>query len=200
MKQDDTMEHAPPASAGARPYIVKTYDRWIILAIVLIGGWLLFRPLFAFAVYYRGLSFEHMLELTTAEHYYRKAIGIDAKVPEGWIGLSELYMMGARSDHSMYQRAADTLEGGLSFNPHNGALAFDLCRTYYEVGRKYDKARDACELATRNDPANHFAWDYAGWANLRVGNRKAALDYWREAVKRGHATAVETIKHYSSGG
>ena len=37
--------------AEVRPYIILTYDRWIILAIVLVGGWLLFRPIFSFAVY-----------------------------------------------------------------------------------------------------------------------------------------------------
>ncbi len=106
-------------------------------------------------------------------------------------------MMGTR-DHSTYQQAVDTLKGGLSFNPHNGALAFDLCRTYYEMGKDYAKARDACELSTRNDPANGFTWDYAGWANLHVGDRKAALDYWREAVKRGHTPAEKAIKRYSA--
>ena len=67
-----------------RPYIIRTYDRWIILIIVLIAGWLLFRPLMAYTVFYRGLSFERMFRLTDAEYYYRKATKVDPKVPQGW--------------------------------------------------------------------------------------------------------------------
>ena len=44
-----------------RPYIIRTYDRWIILVLVLVCGYLLFRPVIAFSAYYRGLSFERML-------------------------------------------------------------------------------------------------------------------------------------------
>ena len=193
------IELSPDAPPDARPYIVKTYDRWIILAIVLIGGWLLFRPLFAFSVYYRGLSFEHMLQPKTAEHYYRKAISVDRYVPEGWIGLGELSMMTARADRGMYQQAVDAFKQGLVYNPTSGGLAFDLCRTYYEIGKNYTAARDACELATRNNPSNGFYWDYAGWSNLRLGNMQAALEDWREAVKHGHTPAQNAIKRYAPG-
>ena len=29
-----------------RPYVVRTYDRWIILVVVITVGWFLFRPIF----------------------------------------------------------------------------------------------------------------------------------------------------------
>jgi tetratricopeptide (TPR) repeat protein len=187
--------------ADVRPYIVKTYDRWIILAIVLIGGWFLFRPLFAFAVYYRGVSFEHMLTFKPAEHYYRKAIGVDPRVPEGWQGLGELWLwtLGPVSLPSSYRDATQIFRTGLTYNPKSGALAFDLCRATYEIGKDYAQARDACELATRNWPSNAFTWDYAGWANLRLGNKEKAVAFWREAVKHGHLGAQRYIEQVSGG-
>jgi tetratricopeptide (TPR) repeat protein len=188
----------PKPAADVRPYIVKTYDRWIILVIVLVAGWFLFRPIFAFSVYYRGLSFEHMLALKTAEHYYRKAIGVDPRVPEGWLGLGTLQTMHARAQPDQYSAAIDTFTRGLDYSPHNGALAFMLCRTYYEVGRDYKGALGACRRAFANAPENAFAWDYAAWSALHVGQRDLALQYWREALRRGHWPAAGLIKRYSA--
>ena len=142
---------APHAAADVRPYIIKTYDRWIILVLVLVAGWLLFRPLFAFSVYYRGVSFEHMLRLRVAEHYYRKAISVDPKIPEGWLGLGELQMMRARSEPADYANTIDTFTRGLAFNPKSGVLAFSLCRAYYEIGKDYPHALAACQRGFQND-------------------------------------------------
>lgn len=187
-----------PKAHDARPYIIQTYDRWIILVIVLVGGWFLFRPIFAFSVYYRGVSFEHMLVLSTAEHYYRKAISVDPHVPEGWIGLGGLQMMRARAYPNDYANAVDTFTRGMSYSPHNGALPFLLCRTYYEIGKDYRNALGACQRAFESTPANTFAWDYAAWAALHLGQRDLALQYWREALRRGHAPAAGFIKRYSA--
>jgi tetratricopeptide (TPR) repeat protein len=191
---------APKAAVDVRPYIIKTYDRWIILALVLLAGWLLFRPLFAFSVYYRGVSFEHMLRLRVAEHYYRKAISVDPKIPEGWLGLGQLQMMHARSDPSEYANTIDTFTRGLSNNPKSGVLAFSLCRAYYEIGKDYPRALAACQLGFQNDDSNRFAWDYAAWASLHVGKREQALQYWHEALRRGHSPAAAFIKRYSKSG
>jgi tetratricopeptide (TPR) repeat protein len=190
----------PVETPDLRPYIIKTYDRWIILALVLVCGWVIFRPLFAFSVYYRGLSFEHMLRLDTAEHYYRKSIAVDKNIPEGWLGLGTLQMIRARAEPQEYADAVDTFTRGLGFNPKSGDLAFNLCRTYYEIGQNYPKALEACQRAFQNDPANHFAWDYAAWASLRTGNRQQALAYWREALRRGHSEARKLIERYSKNG
>jgi len=184
--------------ADVRPYIIRTYDRWIILVIVLVAGWFLFRPIFAFSVYYRGVSFEHLLHLSTAEHYYRKAISVDPQVPEGWIGLGTLQMMRAREDKGDYAGAIDTFMRGLTYSPKNGALAFLQCRNYYEIGKDYKNALDSCRRALENAPANGFAWDYAAWAALHLGERDQALQYWREALRRGHTPAAGFIKRYSA--
>lgn len=191
---------APHAAVDVRPYIIKTYDRWIILVLVLVAGWLLFRPLFAFSVYYRGVSFEHMLRLRVAEHYYRKAISVDPKIPEGWLGLGELQMMRARSEPADYANTIDTFTRGLAFNPKSGVLAFSLCRAYYEIGKDYPHALAACQRGFQNDENNRFAWDYAAWASLHVGKRDQALEYWREALRRGHSPAAAFIKRYSKSG
>ena len=188
----------PVKTADARPYIIKTLDRWIILVLVLVAGWLLFRPMFAFSVYYRGLSFEHMIRLQAAEHDYRKAIGVDPRIPEGWVGLGGMQMMRARSQPSEYATSVDTFTRGLSYNPKSGALAFSLCRLYYEVGKNYPMALGACQLAFQNDPGNRFAWDYAAWASLHVGKREQAISYWREAVRHGHTKARDFIERYST--
>ena len=199
MTSDQAVGTPPQHSAAAdeRPYIVKTYDRWIILVIVLVGGWFLFRPLFAFSVYYRGLSFEHLVALPIAEHYYRKAIGVDPRIPEGWAGLGEIQAMDARVDHARYGDALATYQKGLAYNPSSGVLAWDLCRAAYEIGKDYRLARNACELSTRNWPDNKFTWDYAGWANVRLGHKDRAIAFWREALKRGVTRAQEFIDHYS---
>ncbi|MBV8171808.1 MAG: tetratricopeptide repeat protein [Candidatus Eremiobacteraeota bacterium] len=199
-----TIQAAPAAAAGqtmgsqqVKPYIIKTYDRWIILVLVLVVGWLLFRPLFAFAVYYRGVSFEHMLALRPAEHYYRKSISVDRHIPEGWLGLGTLQAMRAPTSPADYKDAVETFTRGIENNQKSGALPWALCRVYYEVGKDYSDALNACQRAFANDPANMFAWDYAAWASLHLGHRDQALGYWREALQRGHTRAADFVKQYS---
>src|ERR1700680_1435576 len=147
-----------------RPYVVRTYDRWIILVIVLVAGYILFRPVFAFSAYYRGLSFERMLSISTAKHYYQRAIDIDANVPEGWIALGELYMMDGRVSRVDHDLAVSTLSSGAVGNPQSGSLPFLRCRTYYEQGRDLSHALQACQQSFGIDPSNKFAWDYAAWS------------------------------------
>src|ERR1700674_5194156 len=190
------MAAAPPNDV--RPYIVRTYDRWIILVLVLVAGWLLFRPVFAYTVFYRGLSFERMLQLGAAEHYYRKSIGVDPHIPESWLALGQLDMMRMHSRPDAYAGALDTLSRGADANPRSGVLPFFLCRTYYEAGHDYAKALAACKRSVANDPSLHFAWDYAGWASLQLGDRSNAVNYWRESLKHAHNPSVEAaLKKYS---
>jgi len=186
-----------PAAADVRPYVIKTYDRWIILALVLVAGWFLFRPIFAFSVYYRGLSFEHMLAVRTAEHYYRKSISVYPRIPEGWLGLGTLQMMRGRGNPGDYESAIQTFKSGIAYNPKDGLLPWQLCRAYYEIGKDYSGALGACQAAVKNDPSNKFAWDYAAWASYHLGERDQALAYWREALRRGHQRAAIFIQRYS---
>jgi tetratricopeptide (TPR) repeat protein len=181
-----------------RPYIIRTYDRWIILVIVLVVGYILFRPVFAFSAFYRGLSFERMLSIPTAKHYYERAIDIDANVPEGWIALGELYMMDGRANLADHNLAVSTFTNGAAANPRNGILPFLLCRTYYEQGRDFPHALAACRTAMRLDPANKFAWDYAAWAILQMGNSRQAIVYWRRAlaIDPNYTTARLAIQKY----
>jgi tetratricopeptide (TPR) repeat protein len=165
-----------------RPYVIRTYDRWIILVIVLVVGYILFRPMFAFSAYYRGLSFERMLSFPTAEHYYQRAIDIDKNVPEGWVGLGELYMMSGPTKRSDHDLAVSTFTNGAAANPTNGLLPFLLCRTYYEQGHDFADALPACQTSIKNDPTNKFAWDYAAWSSLQLGNARQAIVYWRRAL------------------
>ena len=191
---------APAAGADVRPYIIKTYDRWIMLVLVLVAGWFLFRPIFAFSVYYRGVSFEHMLAINIAEHYYRKSISVYPRIPEGWLGLGSLQEMRGRENPGDYQSAIETFKSGIAYNPKDATLPWQLCRTYYEIGKDYRGALGACQAALKNDPSNKFAWDYAAWASFHLGDRDQALAYWREAVKRGHLRATEFIERYSKHG
>src|SRR4029077_8299051 len=113
-------------SGDVRPYVIRTYDRWIILVIVLVVGYILFRPIFAFSAYYRGLSFERMLSIDQARHYYQRAIDIDPNVPEGWIGLGEMYMMDGRTNRADHDLAISTFANGAAANPKNALLPFLL--------------------------------------------------------------------------
>lgn len=181
-----------------RPYVIRTYDRWIILVIVLVAGYFLFRPVFAFSAYYRGLSFERMLSIPTAKHYYQRAIDIDANVPEGWIALGELYMMDGRANPVDHDLAVSTLINGAAANPKNGFLPFLLCRTYYEQGRDVTHALRACQESFAIDPTDKFAWDYAAWSALQMGNPSLAVEYWHRvlAIDPKYTTARIAIQRY----
>ncbi|HLJ82966.1 MAG TPA: tetratricopeptide repeat protein [Candidatus Eremiobacteraceae bacterium] len=165
-----------------RPYVIRTYDRWIILVIVLVVGYILFRPIFAFTAYYRGLSFERMLSIPPAMHYYQRSIDIDPNIPDGWIGLGTLYMMDGRVDKSDHDLAVSTFTRGAAANPKNGLLPFLLCRTYYEQGHDFKDALSACLESVGRDPSNKFAWDYAAWSAIQTGDPKDAIRYWTQAL------------------
>jgi tetratricopeptide (TPR) repeat protein len=168
---------------NVRPYVIRTYDRWIILVIVLVAGWLLFRPLFGYAVYYRGLSFERMLNIPEAKYYYARSTQVYPNNAEPWLALAILQSMDGRIRAADYAAALTTLKSGLSYNPHSGALAFQMCRDYYEIGRDYPSAFSACARSVRDDPSNKFAWDYGAWAATRSGDTKNAVAYLRQVLR-----------------
>ncbi len=180
-----------------RPYVIRTYDRWIILVLVVVLGWFLFRPLFGFAVYYRGVSFERMFQLQSAQHYYIKSTRIYPKLPEGWQGWAELLMMRAPSDAVVRRQAVTVLQRGMSYNPHSGVLAFDLGRTYF-MGKEYAKATQAFVQSAQLMPNDMFSWDYAAWSSLHAGDVPNALKYWRQVLRidPGNAVAHRQIAHY----
>jgi tetratricopeptide (TPR) repeat protein len=182
-----------------RPYVIRTYDRWIILVIVLVVGYILFRPVFAFSAYYRGLSFERMLSIDTAKHYYQRSIDIDANVPEGWIALGELYMINGRASREAHDSAIATFTNGAAANPKNGLLPFLLCRTYYEQGHDFAHALAACQNSVKIDPTDKFAWDYAAWSTLQLGDAKQAIGYWKIVLSLdpNYTTARIAIKKYA---
>ena len=182
------------APVDERPYIIRTYDRWIILVIVLVAGWLIFRPLIAFTVYYRGLSFERVFRLTDAEYYYRKATRVDPRVPQGWQGWGELEYSRAPGDPVARQAAIEIFGNGASFNPRYAPLAFDLGRAYF-LDRQYEKARDAFLRSAAINPNDMFSWDFAAWSSLRAGDIRRARAYWHQVLKidPGNATAARQL-------
>ena len=184
----------PGASHDVRPYVIRTYDRWIILVLVLVIGWFLFRPLIAFTVYYRGVSFERMLRLTTAEHYYAKSTRVYAKIPQGWQAWGELYLMRAPGDPVARATAVDIFSKGIARNPGYGPLAFDLGRTYL-TGKQYALARRAFELSASDMPGDMFSWDFAAWSSLHSGDVAAARKYWHKVLEidPGNATAARQL-------
>src|SRR5579864_2412381 len=187
---------ADQAMPDLRPYVIRTYDRWIILLIVLVAGWLLFRPVFAVVAAYRGVTFEASLFPDTAEHYYRKAIAIDRSVPDGWIRLGELFYNFSYGQRSRYLEAADAFEAGSAACPANGRLPFDLGRTYMLALKEPKKAEAAFRESVRRDPSDEFAWDYLGWAALKAGDRATAVAAWRQVLKinPGHDAARRAIQ------
>jgi len=163
-----------------RPYIVRMYDRWIILALILALAWFA-RPVFAYSLFYRGVTFEHMLILPTAEHYYKKSINVYDKIPQGWVGLGELYLMRAPSDRQKYADAVDTFATGLALNPGSFTLAFDLGRTYF-LGKDWRAALASFDRAVQIVPSSRFALDFAAWSAYNLGNRKLAFTYWHRLL------------------
>lgn len=187
------------APEDVRPYVVRTYDRWIILVVVLVVGWFLFRPIFGYVVYYRGLSFERMLNIDVAKLYYAKSTRVYPYLVEPWLALAVLQDMDGRVNAADYHAALSTLEEGLSYNPRSGALSFQMCRDYYEIGHDYTSAFAACSRSVADDPSNKFAWDYGAWAAHRSGDQKLAVDYWRHALKLdpNYAAAARAILRFT---
>ena len=177
-----------------RPYVIRTYDRWIILVIVLLAGWFIFRPIIAYSVYYRGVSYEHMLRLPAAEHYYAKSTRVYAKIPQGWQAWGELYLMRAPSQKSAQQTAVEIFTKGMGYNPEFAPIAFDLGRSYF-IGKNYVKAREAFERSAHYAPDDMFSWDFAAWWSLKSGNVKLARQYWHEVLRidPGNATAARQL-------
>lgn len=189
---------AANAATDIRPYVIRTYDRWIILVIVLVAGWLLFRPVFAVIAAYRGVTFESALVPDTAEHYYKKAIAIDPNVADGWIRLGELYYFFSFGDRKRDELAAATFEAGERAVPGNAKLPFDLGRTYLVRLDQPKKAEAALRTAVQRDPSNEFAWDYLGYAAVRSGDRRYALQCWRQVLKIDpkHDSARRALARY----
>jgi len=187
-----------PKQNEVKPYVIRTYDRWIILVIVLVGGWLLFRPVFAVVAAYRGVTFEAALVPATAEHYYKKAIAIDPQVPDGWIHLGEFYYFWSRGDRSRYELAAQTFEAGMQAVPDNARLAFDLGRVYLLKLHEYKQAEQALRVSVQRDPTSEFGWDYLAYAALKSGDRRYALACWRQVLKinPGHESARKALQEY----
>ena len=187
---------APPVDQ--RPYVIKTYDRWIILIIVLVAGWFLFRPIFAVVAAYRGVTFEAALVPDTAEHYYKKAVAIDPSVPDGWIHLGELYYFWNLGKQGRYVEAAKTFADGVLACPTNATLAFDLGRTYLLKLDDPKRAEAALREAVARDPNNEFAWDYLAYAAVRSGDRRFALECWRRVLKIDphHDSARKALAQY----
>ncbi|HEY7992818.1 MAG TPA: tetratricopeptide repeat protein [Candidatus Eremiobacteraceae bacterium] len=181
-----------------RPYVIRTYDRWIILVIVLVGGWLLFRPIFAVVAAYRGVTYEAALFPDSAEHYYKKAIAIDPAVPDGWIHLGELYYFWSQSKQSRLQEAASTFEAGEKAVPGNATLPFDLGRIYLLKFHDYKNAEDALRVSVQRDPTKEFAWDYLAYAALKNGDRPYALECWRKVLQLNpnHDSARRALRQY----
>ena len=170
------------ARADVRPYIVRMYDRWIILAIILLIAWSWpARMIFAYAIYFRGDTFEKMLVLPAAEHYYKKSIAVYDKIPVGWRGLGELYFMQAPRSRVFYDKTVDTFQRGFALNPGSYILAFDLGRTYF-LGKDYRSALDAFQRAVKIAPTDREALDYAAWSAFHAGNRSLAFAYWHHII------------------
>jgi tetratricopeptide (TPR) repeat protein len=186
------------APADVRPYVIKTYDRWIILVIVLVAGWFLFRPVFAVVCAYRGVTFEASMAPDPAEHYYLKATKIDPAVEDGWLRLGELYYFWNGGSHERYVQAEQAFAQGTQDVPASARLPFDLGRTYLLKLGEPKQAEAALREAVQREPNYEFAWDYLGYAALRSGDRTFAIQCWREVLKinPAHDSAREAIRRY----
>ncbi|MBC5805095.1 MAG: tetratricopeptide repeat protein [Candidatus Eremiobacter antarcticus] len=195
----DAVPAIEPAHNEVRPYIIRTYDRWIILVLVLAIGWVLFRPLFAFSVYYRGVSYERMLRLTTAERYYRRSTAVYPKIPQGWQAWGELYLMHASGNAKDADEAVKIFSQGLALNPTAAAIAFDLGRTQY-ARKDFKAARVAFEESARLAPNDMFSWDFAAWSSLHSGDTPRARTYWHKVLKLdpGNEPARRALNQYGS--
>jgi tetratricopeptide (TPR) repeat protein len=136
-----------------------------------------------------------MLNIGVAERYYARSTRVYPNFVEPWLALAILQGMDGRVKSADYTAALSTLNDGLSYNPHSGALAFQLCRDYYEIGRDYPSAFSACARSVKDDPSNKFAWDYGAWAAHRSGHARDAVNYWRHALHLDpdYATAAQAI-------
>lgn len=191
--------HAP-ARRSDEPYVMSMLDRWLILVGVVAASLLFFKPLYGYSIYFRGVSFEESFQFAAASTYYQKATDEDAQIPEAWNARAELHLMRAGATPSEYQTAVQVFAQGIAANPGSELLRFDLCRAYYEVGHDDRGALRACRDAVRLDSGNAFAWDYAGWASIGLGDRWSAIGYWRHvlALQPHDAAIARAIARYGS--
>lgn len=187
---------AAPGTTDTRPYVIKTYDRWIILVLVLAASWFLFRPDFAAVCASRGIAFENALIPDTAEHYYKKAIWIDPYVEDGWRHLGELYYFWERGDRQRDELAAQTFAQGMQDVPASYWLPFDLGRVYYLRLGEPKLAEAALREAVRRNPNFEFAWDYLGYAAAKAGDREFAIQCWKRVleINPDHVSARDAIR------
>jgi tetratricopeptide (TPR) repeat protein len=204
MSESKAGDDAP--AKDVRPYVVRTYDRWIILVIVLVGGWFLFRPIFAYVTMYRGITFETQLVEKTAEHYYRKSIAIDPKMPDGWIKLGELYYFWSYNDPARYEAAAQIFASGEQWAPDNYVLPWDLGRVYLVKLHRPADAEAALRESLKRNPEStpdqrrtaEFSWDYLAYAALETGDVGYARRCWQEVLRidPGYTSARDALRKY----
>jgi len=198
VKGEAPLQDSP--TGDIRPYVIRTYDRWIILVIVLVAGWFLFRPVFAVVCAYRGVTFEASLIPETAEHYYLKSTKIDPWIEDGWLRLGELYYFWNGGAAARYEQAAQAFQQGTLDVPTSAKLPFDLGRTYLLKLHEPKHAEAALRESVRRDPSSEFAWDYLGYAALGSGDRAYAIQCWREVLRLNpaHLSARDAIRKYGS--
>lgn len=177
------MSQAPTSAADVRPYIIKTYDRWIILIIVLVGGWLLFRPLFGYAVYFRGVSFERDFDYRVAQHYYEKATRVYPYTVDAWYSWADLWRIQSPHDPQAPRDSIAIIKRGLARNPHSERLWWLLGRTYFFDLKNDNAALAALTRAMWENSRDWVVWDYAAWAAHRLGDDRLATRYWRRVLE-----------------
>ena len=104
-----------------------------------------------------------------------------AKSPESGVGYASL--SGIYRDRGDLVLSVETAKKGLSINPYNYYIHFNLGRTYLIMG-EIDRAIAENEMAIKIDPERSIVWNELALLYAKKGDLERSEAYIREAVKK----------------
>lgn len=124
----------------------------------------------ALCYYYTG-------ESDQAERFFLKALGINNKLPEVYINLSDLYFK-----HRNYTSAIELLQTGTVEIPENLVLKHYLARVYMEDA-SLDLAIEELDKILEQQPENYDAYYDMGRIYFELGNYELAIENFANVIQ-----------------
>jgi tetratricopeptide (TPR) repeat protein len=134
-------------------------------------------PSLPFAHYALASIMQDRERLDEAREAIAEAIRLDPRHTNYFALLSSIQF-----DRGQWNEALEAAEQGLRLDPEHVACANLRAMALNKLGRAAE-ARAAIETALAKDPLNAVTHANQGWAMLQRGDPKAALEYFREALR-----------------
>ncbi len=112
-----------------------------------------------------------------AEKFYLKALGLNPKLPQIYINLTDYYY-----SQKMIPEALDLLQMGVQELPDNLVLRHYLARIYME-DTQFDLAIDELERVLEVQPENYDAYYDLARVYFELGNYEAAIQHFENVLE-----------------